>query len=163
MSMRERDTRDPAAHHTAVGLYHFDLKMKPPKRSQTLRTGFNSEHEDVQSSTFYTSDASVLRGAMGSRSPRNVRKLEKEPPQSEPHPGFMHAHTCNSRSADDLLSVGVAKMPFHSDEGDEVVGECFICFNAFDEEDEEMTPRNLQCGHAYCTGIGRMLIVIMGY
>lgn len=118
---------------------------------------FNSgqDEEVLQPSTFYTSDASVLRGAMGSRSPRNMHQhgnLDKQPAQSEPRPGFIHDHTGNSRSTDDLLSIGAPKMPFCSDKGDEIVGECFICFNAFDEESEEMTPRNLQCGHAYCTG-----------
>lgn len=163
----ERDSRDATG---AVGSYHFGLKKKfSSTRSQTFyeRPGgmvFNSnsrQDEGVQSSTFHTSDASVLRGAMmhgSTRSPRNLhqdrhRNLDKEPAQSGPLPGFMHNHTSNnSRSADDLLSVGVAKMRCCTDEGNEVIGECFICYNAFDEESEEMTPRNLQCGHAYCTG-----------
>ena len=38
-----------------------------------------------------------------------------------------------------------------SDEG-ELVAECFICLQAFDEDCPSRVPRNLRCGHAYCTG-----------
>ena len=32
------------------------------------------------------------------------------------------------------------------------VAECPICFEEFNEDSSNKTPRNLSCGHAYCTG-----------
>lgn len=151
-------TMDPS-HHPAV-------QKRPPslshsKRSATIHGNSRSEKvkgvvitspgEEVSSSAsnFYLSDAS---GIATIRQIHANRHLVVEPPQSEPHAkGFTRAST--SHSADNLLShSGIVADGSSSDEGGDMMGECFICYIAFDEDCPKMTPRNLQCGHAFCTG-----------
>lgn len=114
--------------------------------------------EEVSSSeipnAFYLSDASGIAATrqISHRVVASHRVGVVDLPQSEPNDtrGFTRASV--SHSADNLLShAGAASDGFSSDEG-EMVGECFICYNAFDEDFPDMTPRNLRCGHAFCTG-----------
>lgn len=129
------------------------------KRSATIHHGnrkgvvvVTSPGEEVSNissevpSDYYLSDAS---GIAQMNANRHVVQLA--PPQSEPCArGFMPSNI--SHSADNLAShAGIGADGSSSDEGGDMIGECFICYIAFDEDSPKRTPRNLQCGHAFCT------------
>jgi hypothetical protein len=100
---------------------------------------------------FYLSDASGI-GAMRQmqRAPPNRHAVVKAPETLPRGRGFTAANT--SHSADNLLSHLPGGSSSDEGSGGETVGECFICYNTLDEDSPEMTPRNLRCGHAFCTG-----------
>ena len=47
------------------------------------------------------------------------------------------------------------------DEAHVTVSECPICFDGFGDDDASSVPRNLSCGHTYCTG-GSVCVCVCG-
>lgn len=148
------------------------LEVESPqreKRKVEMKIGEYEEDEEKADSLF-SSDASGLASKRngianrtttiaGTYSPQVARhrKYGRQVEQfSQPQgPGFTHAHP--SRSSDHLVGMAQSCGESSSDEG-EVVIECSICLQQFEEESSK-TPRNLQCGHAYCTGEMKTLLL----
>lgn len=150
-----RSTMNQQLHYSTVH------KKRPPglghtKRSATIHErgvrGVVITSPEHETSNTECPDDRLLHSDASALSLRQINATCHQPvvPQSEPNPrGFTRAS--ESHSAENLLShAGFAAGGFSSDEGE--VGECFICYNAFDEDSPYMTPRNLECGHAFCTG-----------
>ena len=49
-------------------------------------------------------------------------------------------------------SIATSNEGYCFEEEEAAVVECDICSHPFDEDCPEKAPRNLSCGHAYCTG-----------
>lgn len=82
----------------------------------------------------------------------DYRRLALES-HSQPNRGLNATPIHVSQSTNDLLAHPAVPEGFSSDHEDELVAECYICYHPFDESNMRKVPRNLECGHAYCTGI----------
>ena len=144
------------------------------RRKVEMKIGEYGEDEEEKPDSLYSSDSSgivskkktmanKINTLAGSYSPQvfrpprnyNRRPLEHLDQFSQPQgQGFTHAHH-ESRSSDNLLGMAHSGGEWSSSDEGEVVIECSICLQQFEEESMK-TPRNLQCGHAYCTGEMKM-------
>ena len=93
--------------------------------------------------------STITHPAAGGRGTRRPNLSQSQPSTAFAHirsragtPGPMHfvptvAATVPEESSEDFATGDVA--------------ECSICLCGYDENDPDRVPRNLQCGHAYCT------------
>ena len=162
--VRPRRPDDPAIKQSSPATSSgAELGRQPPRRAATIHDRSRRE-EKVRgvvvtspvkempntvgggaTGDFYLSDASgiaVLRQNSANRHPAQSEKS-----------GLSCLPENVSHSANNLLAhAGTGADSSDEGSGGETVGECFICYNVFDEDLDKMTPRNLQCGHAFCTG-----------
>ena len=143
----------------------FQHQLSRQEKCERVMMYIGEEREDEEgeegerAEPYSVSDASVLRNHRaappGYHSPQFSRHQAQQQlvPHSQPHQGQGHpfTHARASRSSDNLLDVAHGTGEWSSsDEGDLLI-ECSVCYQRFEEECSK-TPRNLQCGHAFCTG-----------
>lgn len=125
-----------------------DSKLNP--KSATLRQPPRREGKvyPPEAITFCDDDFSMSNESYMALGPMYSTSVTgQQISQSQPDPEFRSAR---NRSPMLVSTMPTAPEGFSSDEG-ELVAECFICLQAFEEDSSQMVPRNLQCGHAYCT------------
>ncbi len=152
-----------------VGRHDWNHRRPPPKLAETGRSATLYDRKDARGGIVISvggndddSDPEVLHSRSDTsaiaaysaapryhQSPQLQRRIQRQLEQHSqpaPGPGFPHAH-----SAENLLGMTHSAGEWSSSDEGETVLECVICFQRFEEESSK-TPRNLQCGHAYCTG-----------
>lgn len=158
--VRTPEPKLPGAPHT-FGLHRRMKSNEDNLKSATLREPRRREGKvypaELEASTwendFSMSDASCIAVDTVYNSSSRPNQHQELVAQSQPSGGFAQARARSLRNPSPMLASTLAEGPregFSSDEG-ELVAECFICLEAFNEDYSNLVPRNLQCGHAYCT------------
>lgn len=145
--------RQPNVAHRRAATIHDRRRREEKVRGVVLTSPAGEIPNTVSGATtdYYMSNASGIAAVRQNSSNRHPVVVEAQSERS----GLRYLADNVSHSADNLLvHAGAGGNRFSSDEGSggETMGECFICYNVFDEDSSMMTPRNLQCGHAFCTG-----------
>ena len=89
------------------------------------------------------SDAGVVRGWNDRGRPRiSQQHVHPGTLPARPHDRFAGSPGLLRPPFMDVLAVDSSSQP----------PECHVCYEAFTDEEPRLVPRNLQCGHSFCTG-----------
>lgn len=122
------------------------------KMFSTVNEDSNEDSNLSQDRLFFSDASRIPTSICVKHVVPDYRRLALES-HSQPNRGLNATPIHVSQSTNDLLAHPAVPEGFSSDHEDELVAECYICYHPFDESNMRKVPRNLECGHAYCTGI----------